>query len=161
MTPASPNQVQPVPAPVTSAVEAAELAAHFARVMNALIEVIEEETELVRTGRSSDAVGLEPKKNELARRYLADANRMKSGRDYLRLHAPDLLKELQERHDLFRALLQINLTVLATAHAVAEGLVRGVSGELAEKSAPQTYTAYGRNSAAPAAAPPMAVSRNL
>ena len=40
--------------------------------------------------------------------------------------------------------------MLATAHAVTEGLVRGVSGELTRKSAPQTYTAFGRNPAPPA-----------
>ena len=45
-----------------------------------------------------------------------------------------MLATLQPRHDTFRALLQINLTVLATAHAVSEGIVRGVSGELARKA---------------------------
>ena len=78
-----------------------------------------------------------------------------------RRYAPDLLKDIQLRHERFRALLQINLTVLATAHAVAEGLVRGVSVELVRKSSPQVYTASGRNAAGPRAAPPMAVSRQL
>ena len=38
---------------------------------------------------------------------------------------PDLLAALRKQHDTFNALLQINLTVLATAHAVSEGLIRG------------------------------------
>ena len=41
----------------------------------------------------------------------------------------------------FNALLQINLTVLATAHAVSEGLIRGAHAEVARKNAPQTYGA--------------------
>jgi hypothetical protein len=52
--------------------------------------------------------------------------------------------------------------VLATAHAVSEGIVRGVSGELARKSSPQTYGASGRaNTPDPRAAQPLALSRML
>jgi hypothetical protein len=155
------HQEHQSPAPITSAAEAAALATHFAQVMEALIEIVEAETKLVRAGRTGDAASLEPQKTDLARQYLADAALVRECRSHLRQHAPDLLKDLQDRHDLFRALLQINMTVLATAHAVTEGLVRGVSGELVRKSQPQTYTAYGCNAAASAAPPPMAVSRRL
>jgi len=151
----------PNPPPVTSAAEAAALATHFAEVMQALVEIVEEETRLVRAGRTREAAALERPKSDLARLYLTDAARVKDARAVLRQHAPDLLRSLQDRHDRFRALLQINLTVLATAHAVAEGLVRGVSGELSRKSSPQTYTAYGRASAPPSTVPPMALSRRL
>ena len=72
------------------------------------------------------------------------------------------MPELVRHHNDFRALLQINLTVLATAHAVSEGIVRGVSGELARKAAPQTYGASGRaNAPDPRNATPLAVSRVL
>ena len=69
---------------------------------------------------------------------------------------------MRKRHDAFRALLQTNLTVLATAHAVSEGIIRGVSGELARKQAPSTYGASGRtNTPGPKASQPLAVSRTL
>ena len=59
-------------------------------------------------------------------------------------------------------LLQMNLTVLATAHAVSEGIIRGVSGELARTRAPQTYGASGRaNAPDPRASQPLALSRKL
>ena len=148
------------PSPIT-ATEAAALATRFAQVMELLIEVIEAETQLVRAGQTREATALEPQKTELARQYLADAAQVREHLSYLRRHAPQLLKELQDRHDMFRALLQINMTVLATAHAVTEGLVRGVSGELTRKSQPQTYTAHGCNAAVSASPPPMAVSRQL
>ncbi len=75
---------------------------------------------------------------------------------------PDRLEALRRHHDTFRALLQINLTVLATAHAVSEGIVRGVSGEMARQAAPQTYGASGRaNLPGRSAAGPLAVSRVL
>jgi hypothetical protein len=66
------------------------------------------------------------------------------------------------RHEVFRTLLQTNLTVLATAHAVSEGIVRGVSAELARKSAPQTYGASGACVApSRSAGQPLALSRTL
>jgi hypothetical protein len=75
---------------------------------------------------------------------------------------PDVLESLKLRHESFRALLQINLTVLATAHAVSEGIVRGVSGEMMRKSSPQSYGASGRaNAPDPRAAVPIAVSKSL
>jgi hypothetical protein len=52
--------------------------------------------------------------------------------------------------------------VLATAHAVSEGIVRGVSDELARKAAPQTYGSSGRaNAPGKSATAPLAVSRSL
>src|SRR5262249_27560191 len=64
--------------------------------------------------------------------------------------------------DVFRPLLQINLTVLATVHAVSEGIVRGVAGEMTRKAAPQTYGVSGRAIApAPHTARPAAVNRTL
>jgi hypothetical protein len=38
-------------------------------------------------------------------------------------------------------MLQVNITVLATAHAVSEGIVRGVNVELQRRNVPNTYTA--------------------
>ena len=63
----------------------------------------------------------------------------------------------------FRSLLQTNLTVLATAHAVSEGIIRGVSGELARKQAPSTYGANGRANqpSRRKASQPLAISRSL
>lgn len=161
MTAARAQHAKAMPAPVANAAEAAELGVHFVDVMQALIGIVEQETTLVRAGRTREAAALEPQKSDLARLYLADAARVRECGGYLRREAPEVLKDLQNRHDVFHALLQINLTVLATAHAVAEGLVRGVSGQLARKSSLQTYTAYGRNAAPSGAVPPMAVSRRL
>jgi len=59
-------------------------------------------------------------------------------------------------------MLQINLTVLATAHAVAEGIIRGVADEINKAAAPQVYGASGnRTPPSPRNAQPLAVSRVL
>ncbi len=150
------------PAPVTTTVEANKLATHYIEVMDALVDVIEQETALVRAGRLSDATALEPTKTELARLYIADTLRLRANQAQLAQVAPQAMPDVIRHHNNFRALLQINLTVLATAHAVSEGIVRGVSGELTRKAAPQTYGASGRaNAPGPRAATPLAVSRVL
>lgn len=113
--------------------------------MNALLAVIERETELVRAGKVREALKLEQNKNELSRRYIAMITLLKASQKYLAQTTPDLLSALHRHHDVFRAMLQVNLTVLATAHAVSEGIVRGVNTEIQKRNIPQTYTAMGRN----------------
>jgi hypothetical protein len=147
------------PAAVATAAEAEALIAHFSQVMQALLAIVQQETDLVRAGRLGQAALLAEPKADLTRRYIAAALQLKASQA---LAAPERLAALHWQHDDFRALLQINLTVLATAHAVSEGIVRGVSGELARKSAPQTYGASGRPSAPSASTiQPLAVSRSL
>jgi len=52
--------------------------------------------------------------------------------------------------------------VLATAHAVSEGIMRRLSGDLARKTSPQVYGASGRTTAPdPRRGHPLALSRTL
>jgi hypothetical protein len=151
------------PAPVTTAAEADALTAHFVEVMDTLVGVVQQETDLVRTGHLAQATLFEKPKGELTRLYIADTLRLRASHSHLsRILPAAKLEALRQRHDAFRALLQVNLTVLATAHAVSEGIVRGVSEEMARKSAPQTYGATGRtNVPQRKSAAPLTVSRNL
>jgi hypothetical protein len=139
--------------------EAAQALADLNRIMDRLTETIAEETARARAGQLAAVAELSESKLELARLYAAESQRMKADL----LHArPDVRDELRQRHAAFRSLLQTNLTVLATAHAVSEGIIRGVSGELARKRAPSTYGASGRASAPSSkTSPPLALSRTL
>jgi hypothetical protein len=138
------------------------LADELTDIMNGLLGILEVETELVRAGRLKCARGLEARKAELAARYLAQTLRLKASAGPLRRELPETLARLERQHDVFRALLQINLTVLATAHAVAEGIIRGAVGEVGRKLAPQTYGAGGRPSQPPAkGAQPVLINRNF
>lgn len=152
----------PPPRPVSSHAEAEFLIKHLLDVMDALLGTVEEETQLVRAGKLNDAAALEASKADLSRLYIADTLRVRASQDYLVKTVPDTLERLRRRHEEFRAVLQINLTVLATAHAVSESIMRGVSDEIARKATPQGYGATGRAAAPTAAAKqPLAVSRAL
>src|SRR3984893_4482555 len=151
----------PVPAASTAA-EARKLAEDLLDVMSTLLDVIERETELVRAGKLREAMAFEPKKTELSRRYVRAVGYLKSSQKYLSETAPELLNTLHRHHDVFRAMLQINLTVLATAHAVSESIIRGVNTEVQSRNIPNTYTAAGRRAApGPRNMTPIAVSRSL
>jgi hypothetical protein len=116
----------------------------------------------VRAGRIETVGRLQKSKSDLARAYTADIARLKSSQAFLVQTMPDAMAALRPRHDSFCSLLQLNLTVLATAQAVSEGILRGVSGELARKAAPRTYGASGRAlPASKASYQPLAVSRTL
>ena len=128
-------------------------------IMDRLVETIAEETARARAGRLKAAAELTDSKLELARLYAAESQRVKAGLAQAR---PDTLKALRDKHAAFQSLLQTNLKVLATAHAVSEGIIRGVSGEIARKRAPSTYGASGRACAPNTkTSPPLALSRTL
>ena len=149
-------------APITTTAEAENLVRHLLAAMDALVATVEQETALVRAGKLKDAAALDARKAELAQLYATDTAQVKANIPTLKQQVPDLLAALRKQHDTFNALLQINLTVLATAHAVAEGLIRGAHSEVARKNAPQTYGQSGR-ATAPArnTATPISVSRTL
>jgi hypothetical protein len=150
------------PPPIETAAEAENLIRHLIAAMDALVATVEQETELVRAGKLADATALEATKADLACAYVNDTTQVKANLPALKRQVPDLLAALRKQHDTFNALLQINLTVLATAHAVSEGLIRGAHAEVARKSAPQTYGNSGRPVApAKSAAVPVSVSRSL
>jgi hypothetical protein len=142
--------------------EARKVAEQLMDAMSALLGLIERETELVRAGKVREAMTLESKKQELSRNYVSAVSELKANQAQLAKSAPELLSTLHRHHDAFRAMLQVNLTVLATAHAVSESVVRGVNAEIQKRNVPNTYTAAGRRATpGPRHITPLAVSRSL
>ena len=151
-----------VPAPITSAGEAAQVIANLNRIMDRLMQAVEEETARVRSGQLRVPAELDEAKVQLAGLYAAETDRVKSAKAIIAQALPEALEGLRKRHASFQALLQTNLTVLATAHAVSEGIIRGVSGELARKQSPSTYGATGRaNAPSSKSSQPLAISRKF
>lgn len=150
-----PNRVSSSPAASVGALTpAGQLMEQLCGIMDALQEIIKQETELVRAGRLREAAVLEKKKSELARLYFAHAAQLKAISNL-----PKIADQLARRHRDFQMLLQTNLTVLATARAVAEGIIRGVAGELARRTAPKTYGRSGRPPIQAKTVPPISFSR--
>ena len=148
--------------PITDANGAEKAVASLESVMDGLEQTMMEETTRVRAGHLRRAAELDEAKLEFARRYVSESDYVKAARNAIARLAPEALERLRSRHDTFQGLLRTNLTVLATAHAVSEGIIRGVSSELARKQAPSTYGASGRaQTPSSKTSPPLAISRTL
>jgi hypothetical protein len=153
---------RPAPPPFASAAEAVAFAEGLRGTMAELRAVLAEETALVRAARIKAARPFELRKTELSHRYLADLTRLKLHGAALRAHAGGTLQAIEDEHAALQETLQVNLAVLATAHAVAEGIIRHVSQTVQARRAPAGYGANGRAHApAPRAAAPVALVRNL
>jgi hypothetical protein len=152
-------------APDTAIANVAEAEAAIANlniVLDRLMETVEEETARVRAGDLREAAGMAEVKAELSRGYAVESQRVMAARVLIARVLPDAFDALRKRNAAFQVLLQTNLTVLATAHAVSEGIIRGVAGELARKRTPSTYGASGRANAPDAkTSQPLAISRTL
>jgi hypothetical protein len=147
---------------ITNASAAEKAIADLESIMDRLEQTLAEETARVQAGKLRDAGALSEAKIEFARLYAVESERVKSAKDAIVRWIPDAFDRLRKRHNNFHDLLRANLTVLATAHAVSEGIIRGVSGELARKQAPSTYGANGRAlSPSTKASQPLALSRSL
>jgi uncharacterized protein (DUF2235 family) len=147
---------------INTAAEAEQAIARVGDLIDRLHRLLEQETALVEAGKVRQAAALGVAKGELAGQLLTAGERLKANAKFLVQSAPAAAAALRRAQEAFRALLQKNMIVLATAHAVSEGIVRRLSGDLARKASPQVYGASGRPAAPdPRRGQPLAISRVL
>jgi hypothetical protein len=156
-----PTAASGTPRPIETAADARTAIGELTQVMEVLESVVLQETKLVRAGELRKATALGSEKSELSGRYFKAVERLKADRKLLSC-LPQDLGALTRRHEVLQAALKTNLVVLATAHAVSEGIVRRLSSDLSRKACPQIYGASGRATAPdPKRARPLAFSRML
>ena len=147
---------------IATAAEAETVIAQVTDLIEKLHGIIEQETALVHAGKIRKAATLGSTKSELAGQLFAASERLKANAKFLSRAVPARTAALRDLQDTFRAGLQKNMIVLATSHAVSEGIVRRLSGELARKASPQVYGSTGRTVAPnPKRGQPLAISRVL
>ncbi len=148
--------------PITTQTEAEDALADLAALIEKMSALLQRETALVHGGQMREAAAIGPLKGDLAGQLFACGERLKAGASSVLQSAPARCAALKPLQDAFRAVLQRNMIVLATAHAVSEGIVRRLSGELARKASPQVYGESGRTVAPDAKrGRPLAVNRTL
>lgn len=159
---ASQTEHPATPHPIETADDARTAIGELTAVMDGLETVVAQETKLVRAGQLRQATGLGLEKTELSGRYFKAVELLKANSELLSRLVPQDIGTLARRHELLQAELKTNLVVLATAHAVSEGIMRRLSGDLARKACPQVYGASGRASAPdPKRTQPLAFSRTM
>ncbi len=147
---------------IATTAEAENAIAQVADLITRLRGIIEQETALVHAGNVRKAAGLGPAKNHLAGQLLTATEWLKANAKFLLRAAPASAAALHQMQQTFQVVLQKNMIVLATSHAVSEGIVRRLSGDLLRKASPQVYGASGRTVAPnPKSGRPLAISRVL
>jgi hypothetical protein len=147
---------------ITTTAEAEQAIETLTQLIGKLSGIVEQETALIRTGQVRKATGLNQEKSLLAGELYSCGERLKANAKFILKVAPARCASLARLQEGFRVVLQKNLVVLATAHAVSEGIVRRLSGDLGKKTTPQVYGASGRTAAAYAKhGQPIAISRKL
>ena len=148
--------------PIATPAEAESAHIQLAGFMDKLSALLQRETDLIHAGQIRGAAAIAAAKQEVAGALLAAGERIKANAKYLRQAAPARCTALQQAQNALAAVVQRNMMVLATAHAVSEGIVRRVSSEITRKAGPQVYGASGRTLAPnQQRGKPLAISRTL
>ena len=153
------------PAPATSRIagrdDAERLVAGVLATMGDLEKVLSNETAHIRVGRIRDGLAEEARKSELASAYMRGLETVKANAIALARFAPEALERLKTAHAGFGRTVETNQTVLATARAVSESLMKGVADEMNRQSRPQGYGPGGPQPPRPARSEPLVLSKSL
>jgi hypothetical protein len=141
--------------------DAERLVAGVLAVMADLEKVLANETAHVRVGRIRDGLAEEARKSELATAYMRGLETVKANAIALARFAPEALERLKAAHAGFGRTVETNQTVLATARAVSESLVKSVADEMNRLSRPQGYGPAGPQGARPQRSEPLVLSKTL
>lgn len=122
---------------------AAELCALAMNTLESLVIILNQETTLLRAGRTKDAGALTADKTRLAQDYMGFARSVQRQSRRLRQEAPGLVDALLAGHEKLAVQMAENLRVIATARAVTEDLLTDVARSITAKARPKTYGANG------------------
>ncbi|MBK8083823.1 MAG: flagellar protein FlgN [Devosia sp.] len=141
---------------------AAELCDVALASLDHLVEVLNQETTLLRAGRLKEAGALSADKTRLAQDYTGFARSVQRQLGRLQQEAPFAVDALRKGHERFATQMAENLRVIATARAVAEDLLTDVADAIGAGSRPKTYGANGTIATQPpATARGLSVNRAL
>ena len=122
---------------------AEELCTQAETALQALVNVMNEETTLLRAGRFRDAAGLTAEKTQLAQDYVDYARSVQRQTTRLSAEAPVSLDRLHSNHDSLATQMAENLRVIATAKTIAEDILEDVAETVGQKDRTRTYDRSG------------------
>jgi flagellar biosynthesis/type III secretory pathway chaperone len=125
------------------ALPAAELCTHAEQALASLVDVMNQETMLLRAGHMRQAGQLTPDKTRLAQDYVTFARAIQRQSARLSAEAPALLERLRAGHESLATQMAENLRVLATAKTVTEDVLTDVARMVGQQNRAKTYGAAG------------------
>ena len=130
--------------PIGNTDDAHRLVGAIEQIMDALDEVLIEETDLLREGKLNEALELVEAKNQLSIQYMLLQKAITANASLVKELAPQDAEQLTRRHHMFQNTLQANLAVIATAKEVSAELVDGINEQVQKKAQSKTYGASGQ-----------------
>ena len=144
------------------ALPAAELCTHAEQALTALVDVMNQETTLLRAGHMRQAGQLTPDKTRLAQDYVTFARAIQRQSARLNAEAPAALDRLRAGHESLATQMAENLRVLATAKTVTEDVLTDVARMVGQQNRAKTYGTAGTiTSDANSSAKGIAINRAL
>jgi hypothetical protein len=128
----------------------------------ALVDVMNQETTLLRAGHLRQASTLTPEKTRLAQDYVGFARSVQRQAERLKAQAPEAIARLRLGHERLATQMAENLRVLATSRTVTEDILTDVAKIVGQQNKARTYGYGGTIKSDPAAsARGIAVNRAL
>ncbi|MBJ3783909.1 hypothetical protein [Devosia sediminis] len=125
------------------ALPAEELCIHAEQALSALVDVMNQETTLLRAGHMRQAGQLTPDKTRLAQDYVTFARAIQRQGARLTAEAPAALARLRAGHESLATQMAENLRVLATAKSVTEDVLTDVARMVGQQNRAKTYGTTG------------------
>lgn len=141
---------------------AKELCEMAEATLTALVDVMNQETTLLRAGHLRQASTLTPEKARLAQDYVGFARSVQRQGARLAQQAPQAVERLRLGHERLATQMAENLRVLATARNVTEDLLTDVARIVGQQNRAQAYGRSGTVASDPSnSARGIAVNRAL
>lgn len=141
---------------------AEDLCARAETTLGELVDVMNQETTLLRAGHLRQASQLTPEKTRLAQDYVTFARAVQRQSGRLAADAPAALDRLRHGHESLATQMAENLRVLATAKTVTEDVLTDVARVVGQQNHARTYGTAGKVTANPnQAARGIAINRAL
>jgi len=141
---------------------AVELCQMAETALAALVNVMNQETTLLRAGHLRQASILTPDKARLAQDYVGFARTVQRQTERLKREAPQAIERLRQGHEALATQMADNLRVLATARTVTEDILTDVARIVGQQDKAKAYGRAGTITADPSSsARGIAINRAL
>lgn len=127
-----------------STMEPSELCNRTTDALDRLVDILNRETTLLRTGKFKLAAELTAQKTQCAQDYVQLARTVQRETERLKSNVPEQVAKLRQRHESLATQMAENLRVLATARSVTEEILADVARSVTAAEKPATYGTSGR-----------------
>lgn len=122
---------------------AADLCQNAETTLQGLVEIMNQETTLLRAGHFREAALLTAQKTQLAQDYVSVSRTIQRQLERIKRDALPDLERLQHGHERLATQMAENLRVIATARDVTQDLLTDVTNAVGRQNQPTTYGATG------------------